>query len=95
VKDIISDLTNEVDDGEGVEFFTKLSELVSDHGKLQVLDALQYMAELDSEDAESCPACQAEEAWLSLELKQLLIKWERRSQPPLPMVNSAGSGLLQ
>ena len=95
MKDIGTDLTNEIIDDDGVEFFTTLTELVSDHGKIQVIEALQYMAQLDSEAEDICVACREEEAFLALELAQLILKWQRRSQPPLPMVNSAGSGLMQ
>jgi hypothetical protein len=95
MKDILLDVTDATIDDDRAEFFTKLSELVSDYGKPQVLEALQYMAQLDSEVENSCPACREDEAFLALELKQLLIKWQRRSQPRLPMVNSPGSGRLQ
>jgi hypothetical protein len=95
MKDISTDLTNEVIDDKKQEFFTTLSELVSDHGKVQVIEALRYMAQLDSETEDCCPVCREDEAFLALELTQLLIKLERRNQPPLPMVNSAGSGRVQ
>jgi hypothetical protein len=95
VKDIATDLTNDIIDNDGAEFFTTLTELVSDHGKIQVIEALQYMAQLDSEAEDICAACREEEAFLALELAQLILKWQRKSQPPLRIVNSPGSGLLQ
>ena len=95
MKDIATDLTNEIIEDDGAEFFTTLTELVSDHGKIQVIEALQYMAQLDSEAEDICAACREEEAFLAIELTQLLLKWERRNQPPLPIVNSAGVGRVQ
>jgi hypothetical protein len=74
VKDIATDLTNEIIEDDGAEFFTTLTELVSDHGKIPVIEALQYMAQLDSEAEDICSACREEEAFLALELTQLLLK---------------------
>jgi hypothetical protein len=93
MKDISTDLTNEVDDG--ASLFTSVMELEQVYGTPAILNVLQVMMQNDSEDTEYCNAYREEAAFLALELSQLLIKYNRRNQPPLPAVNSPGSGLLQ
>ena len=93
MKNIITDLTNEVDDGESL--FTSVMNLEQIYGTPAILNVQQVIMKNDSEDAEYCNAYREEAAFLALELTQLLIRYDRRNQPPLPMVNSPGSGLLQ
>jgi hypothetical protein len=75
-----------------IEPFSTVADLASDFGKLDLLQCLQLLSELYAEDGEYCHEYREEQAWLSLEIAQLILKWQRRSQPPLPMVNSPGIG---
>jgi hypothetical protein len=97
MKDVINEAPEIItgEDEPRFEPFATIVDLADDFGNFDLLQSLQLLAKLESEDKEYCSEYREEQAWLALELTQLIIKWERRSQPPLPMVNSAGSGLLQ
>jgi hypothetical protein len=80
MKDIATDLTNDIIDGEKPEPFATIVDLAEDYSKLERIDAIQLLADLDSERDDSCANCREQDAWISLQLQEVLAKYERRFQ---------------
>ena len=78
-------ITNETNnDGDSIiEYFGSdlldaLMELEQDYGKLLIVEGLQLLAKCDSENEEFCMEFRAEEAWLALELEEVLANYRKR-----------------
>jgi hypothetical protein len=73
------------------EPFASIYELMEDYTKLEVLEALQLLCELDSEATESFPECRNQESWLAIELESLLARYAGRFSP-IDRINHPGRG---
>jgi hypothetical protein len=79
------------------EPYATVLDLVNEHGRWAVIEALANDAEFESEDQNLCLTYREEAAWLHMELNQLLARYELLflESEPEPVVSHEGSELVQ
>jgi hypothetical protein len=86
MKQIIDEQDTQFNDGERVEPFDSIMDIVSDYGPLSVIEAVQNFSVFVAEEHDTCPACGDEASWLAL----ALAKYARRFPSNKPEINHPG-----
>lgn len=62
------------------EPFTSIMELTTDYSHGEILEELRFLAAADAQNEEYCSEYRGQQAWIAIELAQLLTKYHRRCQ---------------
>jgi hypothetical protein len=96
MKNIINEVPETIH-GEGEEHrmepLSTLLDLADDYSMLELIKILHLIAECDSQEEDACDNCREQSAWISLQLQEVLAKYELRF--PRNAVSKINSGMVE
>jgi hypothetical protein len=96
IKAVINEVAETIH-GEGeeprMEPLSTLLDLADDYSMLELIEILQLIAECDSQEKDACDNCREQSAWISLQLQEVLAKYDIRF--PRNAVSKINSGMVE